>query len=179
MYWARTMSLDDPTDIGGVLPIQIAPEPHRKDPRSNAATGASAASVRAFTAQAVAFYFRAPVKAFFRTRVDYLVCATFQRIWIVTKLRRRHTPNPSTHEPSPASSHGTPRPPACWRTQLKRMAGASFLTRSCLRCWPMSLLVPFCTHRICRSWERCMSHLHIQQNMSSRLLRQVRPSPQA
>src|SRR4051812_37222449 len=156
------MSLDDPTDIGGVLPIQITPEPHRKDPRSNAATGASAAGVRAFTAQAVAFYFRAPIKAFFRTRVDYLVYATFRRMRIATKLRGRHTPNPSTHEPNLASSHGIPRPPACWRTQLNRMVGASFLTRSSLRCLPMSLLVPFCTHRICRSWERCMSHLHIR-----------------
>jgi hypothetical protein len=173
------MSLDDPTDIGGVLPVQITPEPLRKDPRNNAATGASAAGVRAFTAQAIAFYFRAPVKAFFRTRVDYLVCATFQRMRIVTNLRRRHTPNPSTHEPSLASSHGTPRPPAYWRTQLELMAGASFLTRSSLRCLPMSLLVPFCTRRICRFWEHCMSHLHIRQNMSSRLLRQVRPSPQA
>jgi hypothetical protein len=68
------MSLDDPTDIEGVLPVEITPGPLRKDTtRSNAATGASAAGVRAFTAQAVAFYFRAPVKAFFRTRVDYLV----------------------------------------------------------------------------------------------------------
>ena len=70
------MSLDDPTDIEGILPIVLAPDPPRKDTRSNAATGASAAGVRAFTAQAVAFYFRAPVKAFFRTRVDYLVCIT-------------------------------------------------------------------------------------------------------
>src|ERR1700722_4556428 len=69
------MALDDPTDIGGVLPVQITPEPVRKDPRSNAATGASAAGVRAFTAQAVAFYFRAPIKSFFRTRVDYLAFA--------------------------------------------------------------------------------------------------------
>ncbi|KAK9770433.1 putative Mitochondrial carrier protein [Seiridium cardinale] len=44
-------------------------------PRSNAATAASAAGVRALSAQAVAFYFRAPVKAFFRTRVDYLAYA--------------------------------------------------------------------------------------------------------
>jgi hypothetical protein len=69
---------DDPTDFEGInldlgpviLPGQQQP---RKEPRTNAATGASAAGVRAFTAQAVAFYFRAPVKAFFRTRVDYLV----------------------------------------------------------------------------------------------------------
>ena len=68
------MSLDDPTDIEGVLPVQITPEPLQRESHSNAATGASAAGARAFTAQAVAFYFRAPVKAFFRTRVDYLVC---------------------------------------------------------------------------------------------------------
>lgn len=70
---------DDPTDFDGslgilpVVPADSSP-PVFKDPRSNAATGASAAGVRAFTAQAVAFYFRAPAKAFFRTRVDYLVC---------------------------------------------------------------------------------------------------------
>ena len=67
---------DDPTDFEGVLPV-IPPDspPVYKDTRSNATTGASAAGVRAFTAQAVAFYFRAPVKAFFRTRVDYLAFA--------------------------------------------------------------------------------------------------------
>jgi hypothetical protein len=47
-------------------------EPPSRAPRSNAATAASAASVRALSAQVVAFYFRAPAKAFFRTRVDYL-----------------------------------------------------------------------------------------------------------
>ncbi|KAK3936959.1 mitochondrial carrier [Diplogelasinospora grovesii] len=60
----------------GVLPVipdgTVLPE---KAPSSNAATGASAAGVRALTSQAVAFYFRAPVKAFFRTRVDYLAYA--------------------------------------------------------------------------------------------------------
>ncbi|KAJ5169108.1 uncharacterized protein N7482_004702 [Penicillium canariense] len=52
-------------------------EPHLGDPgvsrrksRNDAATGASAAGVRALSAQMVAFYFRAPIKAFFRTRVD-------------------------------------------------------------------------------------------------------------
>ncbi|XHG08084.1 hypothetical protein AWENTII_011206 [Aspergillus wentii] len=44
-----------------------------KNPRNNAATGASAAGVRALSAQFVSFYFRAPAKAFFRTRVDYMV----------------------------------------------------------------------------------------------------------
>lgn len=46
-----------------------------KPPTSNAATAASAAGVRALSSQLVAFYFRAPVKAFFRTRVDYLAYA--------------------------------------------------------------------------------------------------------
>lgn len=50
-------------------------QPSRRDPKSNAATGASAAGVRALGSQLVAFYFRAPVKAFFRTRVDYLAFA--------------------------------------------------------------------------------------------------------
>lgn len=55
----------------GVLPVVVDPDSDR-NPRTNAATAATAAGVRAFTAQAIAFYFRAPVKAFFRTRVDYL-----------------------------------------------------------------------------------------------------------
>ncbi|KAK4095736.1 mitochondrial carrier [Parathielavia hyrcaniae] len=74
---------DDPLSLNlgagtlypGLLPaIPRADDPPlpEKPPSSNAATGASAAGVRAVTSQAVAFYFRAPVKAFFRTRVDYL-----------------------------------------------------------------------------------------------------------
>ncbi|KAF2397362.1 mitochondrial carrier [Trichodelitschia bisporula] len=43
--------------------------------KNSAATGASAASIRAVSAQVVAFYFRAPAKAFFRTRVDYMAYA--------------------------------------------------------------------------------------------------------
>lgn len=43
----------------------------RKDKNKNAATGASAAGVRALTARLAAFYFRVPIKAFFRTRVEY------------------------------------------------------------------------------------------------------------
>lgn len=60
----------------GILPV-LPPDAslETRDPSSNAATGASAAGVRALTSQAVAFYFRAPVKAFFRTRVDYLAYA--------------------------------------------------------------------------------------------------------
>jgi hypothetical protein len=44
----------------------------RKKPRSNAATGASAAGMRAVMAQVISFYFRAAVKASFRTRVEYV-----------------------------------------------------------------------------------------------------------
>ena len=42
----------------------------RRDKKSNAATGTSAAGARALGSQAIAFYFRAPAKAFFRTRVE-------------------------------------------------------------------------------------------------------------
>ncbi|KAK2594171.1 hypothetical protein QQS21_008110 [Conoideocrella luteorostrata] len=60
----------------GVLPVIANPEDYPdRAPRSNAATAASAAGVRALSAQLVAFYFRAPAKAFFRTRVDYLAYA--------------------------------------------------------------------------------------------------------
>ncbi|OIW26933.1 mitochondrial carrier [Coniochaeta ligniaria NRRL 30616] len=59
----------------GVLPVLPPDDAPDKAPAQNAATGASAAGVRALTSQAVAFYFRAPVKAFFRTRVDYLAYA--------------------------------------------------------------------------------------------------------
>ncbi|CAK7274466.1 hypothetical protein SEPCBS119000_006186 [Sporothrix epigloea] len=64
----------------GILPavpadgVPLIPD---KDRRTNAATAASAAGVRALSAQALQFYFRAPVKAFFRTRVDYLAYARF------------------------------------------------------------------------------------------------------
>lgn len=47
-------------------------EPSGRTPRNNAATGVSAAGARALSAQILAFYFRAPVKAFFRTRVEYV-----------------------------------------------------------------------------------------------------------
>ena len=40
--------------------------------KKNAATGASAAGVRAVSARLIAYYFRAPVKSFFRTRVEYV-----------------------------------------------------------------------------------------------------------
>ncbi|KAI5841865.1 mitochondrial carrier domain-containing protein [Morchella snyderi] len=43
-----------------------------RKPTNNIVQGTSAAGVRAVGTQLVAFYFRAPVKAFFRMRVDYM-----------------------------------------------------------------------------------------------------------
>ncbi|KAL6799518.1 mitochondrial carrier domain-containing protein [Trichoderma sp. SZMC 28013] len=65
-----------PDSTTGVLPV-LPPGVELPDrhPRNNAATAASAAGVRALSAQVVAFYFRAPAKSFFRTRVDYLAYA--------------------------------------------------------------------------------------------------------
>lgn len=62
---------------GPVQPNKPLPESDhgtgsKGNPRNNAATGASAAGARALGAQFVAFYFRAPIKAFFRTRVEYV-----------------------------------------------------------------------------------------------------------
>ncbi|KAI0196419.1 mitochondrial carrier domain-containing protein [Astrocystis sublimbata] len=59
----------------GVLPVLPPDDALEKPSRNNAATAASAAGVRALSAQAIAFWFRAPVKAFFRNRVDYLTYA--------------------------------------------------------------------------------------------------------
>jgi hypothetical protein len=42
----------------------------KKKKQENASTGASAATIRALSARMFAFYFRAPVKAFFRARVE-------------------------------------------------------------------------------------------------------------
>ncbi|POR31550.1 Uncharacterized protein TPAR_08262 [Tolypocladium paradoxum] len=78
-----------PDSRTGVLPVIPANPDELPDraPRNNAATAASAAGVRALSAQLVAFYFRAPAKAFFRTRVDYLAYARTvhhaqtQRLW--------------------------------------------------------------------------------------------------
>lgn len=59
-------------DFFGTGPNDPGASRGQKDKKSNATTGASAAGVRALTARLAAFYFRVPIKAFFRTRVDYL-----------------------------------------------------------------------------------------------------------
>lgn len=40
--------------------------------QENAATGTTAATMRALSARLFAFYFRAPVKSFFRARLEYV-----------------------------------------------------------------------------------------------------------
>ncbi|KAL5596712.1 hypothetical protein BROUX41_006596 [Berkeleyomyces rouxiae] len=71
-----TPSLGVPADGGlGLLPVLLDGSEQQQQKKRNAATAASAASVRALSAQAIAFYFRAPAKAFFRMRVDYLAFA--------------------------------------------------------------------------------------------------------
>ncbi|KAL7275330.1 hypothetical protein RUND412_001732 [Rhizina undulata] len=71
--------IDDPTDFEGVqLLIQrdgVGTAEERRGPQNNLFQGTSAAGARALGMQFVAFYFRAPVKAFFRMRVDYLQVA--------------------------------------------------------------------------------------------------------
>ncbi|CAK7218534.1 hypothetical protein SEUCBS140593_003579 [Sporothrix eucalyptigena] len=75
------------------IPLDGVPVIPDKDRRTNAATAASAAGVRALSAQALQFYFRAPVKAFFRTRVDYLAYA--------------RSPNGNFTDPTASSAHTT------------------------------------------------------------------------
>lgn len=66
---------------------ELEHETHSKrNPRNNAATGASAAGVRALSAQFVSFYFRAPVKAFFRTRVEYESHISFAKATLLTSV---------------------------------------------------------------------------------------------
>ena len=84
---------DDPTDFEGIYPVPgilpVNSSRPRKAPKENATTAAQAAGVRAFTAQAIAFYFRAPAKAFFRW-VD-LRSVTNVRVTNVCPLEREST----------------------------------------------------------------------------------------
>ncbi|KAM7188782.1 Mitochondrial carrier domain containing protein [Rhypophila sp. PSN 637] len=93
----------------GVLPVLLDDDGKPlKAPSSNAATGASAAGVRALTSQAVAFYFRAPVKAFFRTRVDYL---TYARALQEQQAALRNAMLTQIHT---SASHTPLPPPSAW-----------------------------------------------------------------
>jgi hypothetical protein len=59
--------MSSPSALQEQVKTQDGPQ---KRQQSNAATGASAAGIRAVSAQFITFYFRAPVKAFFRARVE-------------------------------------------------------------------------------------------------------------
>lgn len=89
----------------GVLPVLLDDDgTPLKGPSTNAATGASAAGVRALTSQAVAFYFRAPVKAFFRTRVDYLAYARALQEQQAALRMLTQIPSSTSHTPLPPAS---------------------------------------------------------------------------
>jgi hypothetical protein len=68
---AKSSTPNRSTFLGLTFPTAVPNSPKEGlDTKKNAATGASAASVRAIASQIITFYFRAPVKAFFRTRVE-------------------------------------------------------------------------------------------------------------
>ncbi|KAK6514458.1 hypothetical protein TWF281_004658 [Arthrobotrys megalospora] len=77
----RTLAHDlssDPTDFEGQAVLWDGDgfeDPKKKSKSSNAVQGASAAGTRAVTMQLVSFYFRYPVKAFMRLRIDYMAVA--------------------------------------------------------------------------------------------------------
>ncbi|KAF3169655.1 hypothetical protein TWF225_011279 [Orbilia oligospora] len=77
----RTLAHDlstDPTDFEGQAVLwdgEGFEDPKKKSKGSNAVQGASAAGTRAITMQLVSFYFRYPVKAFMRLRIDYMAVA--------------------------------------------------------------------------------------------------------
>jgi hypothetical protein len=56
----------------GVTPRSDGSDSSSQPPKGTASTGVQAAGMRAIMARMVAFYFRAPVKAFFRGRIDYM-----------------------------------------------------------------------------------------------------------
>ncbi|MCJ1386077.1 hypothetical protein MMC17_009202 [Xylographa soralifera] len=67
-------TIDSQQPAKASIPAKTESQP-QSDRQNNASTGASAAGVRVITARLIALYFRAPAKAFFRTRVDYLAFA--------------------------------------------------------------------------------------------------------
>lgn len=60
-------------DINVSIPPSDVESAAGRKPQNNIVQGTSAAGVRAIGVQLITFYFRAPVKAFFRMRVDYMV----------------------------------------------------------------------------------------------------------
>ena len=54
--------------------------------KENASTGAQAATMRALSARLFAFYFRAPIKSFFRARVELVNSCSIASYCKLTKM---------------------------------------------------------------------------------------------
>ncbi|KAF3919874.1 hypothetical protein ABW21_db0202790 [Orbilia brochopaga] len=105
----------DPTDFEGQAVIwdgNTHEDPKKKSKGSNAVQGASAAGTRAVTMQLVAFYFRYPVKAFMRLRIDKVIWQ-----WLGPSTRKFKQKSPGVYE-CPLSGY--------LHTQSKSTDGSSF-----------------------------------------------------
>ncbi|KAI3392305.1 hypothetical protein diail_5888 [Diaporthe ilicicola] len=161
---------NSPFDFG-VLPV--IPDSER-NPRNNATTAATAAGVRAFTAQAIAFYFRAPVKAFFRTRVDYLSYAR--------NLQQQQTHNYLLANPSTAGEAAK----QTWWQWLRSVGSrttpgilATAVRHHGFRIIPDQVLPPLIANVgvgavLYTSYLQILGHLHAE---SSRATKRVYPPP--
>ncbi|GIZ37948.1 hypothetical protein CKM354_000137600 [Cercospora kikuchii] len=67
---ARNGGLDARLREGGFLPTTMQVEATKKKRKEHAGTGFTAATMRALSARMLTFYFRAPIKAFFRPRIE-------------------------------------------------------------------------------------------------------------
>ena len=119
------------------------------DGNQNAAkAGASAAGIRALSMQVMAFYFRAPIKAFFRTRVDYMVSITRSLVFNTLDLILHRRPSPELLHLGNLQlllGHGSIPRRACSRMQSANTAGVSFQTKYYHPSLPMLRLAPCCT----------------------------------
>lgn len=126
--------------------------------QENASTGVSAATMRALSARIFAFYFRAPVKAFFRARVEYVfVSTTFPQCRLhpadysvtatwATRARSIQQSRVVDH------GHGECPRQQYLRTQYDNMAGASSQTMCFLHYSRTRRLELFCTRAILTCW---------------------------
>lgn len=73
--WSKRDMVKDDEDGYSVTSSSTSGRNDELPPNKHAATGAQAAGIRALSTQVMAFYFRAPIRAFFRTRVDYMAMA--------------------------------------------------------------------------------------------------------
>jgi len=119
------------------------------DGNQNAAkAGASAAGIRALSMQVMAFYFRAPIKAFFRTRVDYMVSIPQFLVPITIDLILNRRPLPELSHLVNLQlllGHGSIPRQAYSQMQSANMAGDSSRTKYFRPCLPTPRLAPCCT----------------------------------